>query len=205
MPDMAAALEQQYVTPPEFRWMYRKRTRPDDMDVIHEDGGGEDQEDGFVDCKEQRPYCYLCAVSSTPSEPNEWRDKIMLFARTQIRELAPDFLCECISTFYDNSVLAEVDGMDEEDGGGGGGAAAIPRAFTPEAVYQHFTRHMIDPHFTAARAVRTLMQYDDAFTKTMHKIDADGNALPPHAENTKVHLKVLQQLTREVRELQKNH
>lgn len=200
-----------YAPPPSLAWVFqtsKKRRRQEDdgydrlSDVDAEPGADDDDDDAesiagveqMPDAKTD-PYCYLCEAASTPNNPDLCRDKIMTFLRTQARELKPELLCECAVVFYNNSVAAELLAGDP---------MARPRKFTAAMVYEHITRHMLDPAFAGSRIVRVLMAYDDMFTRTMQKKNGDGQLLAPDAEATKTHLKVLEKLSTEMRMLAKN-
>lgn len=202
----ASALE----PPPSFNWVYRnqnKRQRVEDQDddTVHHgfvdlqlgdgDAKAPDDDDdvaGLVQLPDAvtTDYCYLCEVSSAPDRPDVCRDRMLKFLRTQSREIDPELLCQCAVVFYNNSVAAELIAGDP---------TSRPRKFTAAMVYTHMTRHMLDPAFTSGRIIRVLMAYDDLCTRTMRKTGPDGSELPPDKDAAKTHLKVLNDLSREIR------
>jgi hypothetical protein len=201
--------------PVTMAWLYKrgnKRMRPPEKDdeeedamdfEMQEDKKEEEEVAGRVELPAPRtdPYCYLCEVSSTTKHPNEWRDRMMAFLRANCRELDPKYLCECAVTFYNNSIarqqiLARDDDDEEEE-------QVKPRVLLPETVYEHLTRHMIDPVFTAARTIRTLMEYDDLYTRTMCRYDDNGKEEAPNTNHVRTHLQVLKELALQAKTFQK--
>lgn len=211
----APEIDASHGPPPSFNWVYRDQnkrqrvedgTTEDDTTVHHgfvnlqlnddDKAPLPDDDDDDVAGLVQLPdavttdYCYLCEVSSAPDRPDVCRDRMLKFLRTQSREIDPELLCQCAVVFYNNSVAAELIAGDP---------TSRPRKFTAAMVYTHMTRHMLDPAFTSGRIIRVLMAYDDLCTRTMRKTAPDGSELPPDKDAAKTHLKVLSDLSREIR------
>ena len=156
-----------YTVPPRHMWMYELHPKP-----MAEDDDDDDEE------KEQKPYCYLCEVSavSAKGEPNEYHQEMMRFAHQNMHQLEPEYLCECIERYYANHVQEHT-------------LHQLP--FLKQTVFDHLTRHEVNPKFTRIRARRVAEQYDDMYCRTMYRKDMNGDPLPPSDKNVDAHLKVL--------------